>query len=147
MPGVQGVSDVLQETNLILWEKRKSFEPGSNFTAWAFTIARYEVKNYKRKLQRKQTILGLEEKLAEELAEHCQLTPEETDTRMLALEHCLAKLHKNELNLIKHRYITDITLKSYAESLGRPVGSLRVALHRIRSGLRKCIAFQLRSTS
>ena len=30
MPGIDGVDDVLQETNIVLWEKRKSFEPGTN---------------------------------------------------------------------------------------------------------------------
>ena len=147
MPGIQGVSDVLQETNLILWEKRTSFEVGTNFAAWACTIALYEVKNHTQKIQRKQPILCLDEKLAEELAEYCQLSPPETENRIVALEHCLTKLNKRELQLIKQRYISDTTLKSYAESLGRPVGSLRVTLHRIRQGLRRCISYQLESSS
>ena len=147
MPGLQGASDVLQETNLILWEKRASFEVGTNFTAWAFSIARYETKNHKRKLQRKQVTICLDEDLADELAEFCQLSPDESEMRMSALEHCLAKLKKAELQLIKHRYSSDTTLKDYAEDLNRPVGSLRVTLHRIRAGLRKCISYQLESTS
>mgnify|MGYP000113776971 CR=1 FL=1 len=35
MPGMDGVDDVLQETNVVLWEKRATFEPGTNFRAWA----------------------------------------------------------------------------------------------------------------
>ena len=145
MPGLQGASDVLQETNLVLWEKKASFEVGTNFAAWAFAIARYETKNHKRKLQRKQVTMCLDEELADELAEYCQLTPDATEKRMLALEHCLAKLKKDELQLIKHRYVSDTTLKNYAENLNRPVGSLRVTLHRIRGGLRRCITYQLES--
>ena len=145
MPGLEGASDVLQETNLILWEKRDSFKVGTNFTAWAFSIARYETKNHKRKLQRKQATLCLDEDLTDELAEFCQLSPDETEMRLCALQNCLTKLKGNELLLIKHRYASDTTLKDYAEGLNRPVGSLRVTLHRIRAGLRKCISYQLKS--
>ena len=52
MPGVDGVDDVLQETNLVLWEKRRTFEPGSNFRAWACAIARFRVMGHRRKLAR-----------------------------------------------------------------------------------------------
>lgn len=147
MPGMNGASDVLQETNLILWEKSKSFEPNSNFTAWAFAIARYQVKNHRRKVYRQQRVLCLDDDLSDELAEHCLLEPEETESRMQALEKCLAKLNPGELELIKQRYHSDTTLKDYATSLKRPVGSLRVTLHRIRSGLRKCVSFQLNTSS
>ena len=50
MPGMDGVSDVLQETNLVLWEKRGKYQPGTNFQAWACAIARYEVKTHRRKM-------------------------------------------------------------------------------------------------
>ena len=37
--GSAGVADVVQETNLLIWEKRDDFESGTNFKAWAFRIA------------------------------------------------------------------------------------------------------------
>ena len=52
MPGLDGVDDVLQETNLVLWEKRTAFEHGSNFRAWACAIARFRVMGHRRKLAR-----------------------------------------------------------------------------------------------
>ena len=52
MPGMDGVSDVLQETNLVLWEKRTKFRPGTNFGAWPFTIARLEVKAHRKRHRR-----------------------------------------------------------------------------------------------
>jgi len=33
--------DVLQETNLILCQKSKEYNPQGNFRSWAFNIARY----------------------------------------------------------------------------------------------------------
>lgn len=44
MPGSPDVQDVLQDTNVVIWEKMDSFEPGTNFKAWVFTIARNMVK-------------------------------------------------------------------------------------------------------
>lgn len=147
MPGIPGASDVLQNTNLILWEKRKSFEHGSNFVAWAFTIARFEVKNHKRKIRRQQPILELQEEVAVDLAEYCKLSPEDTESRIGALERCLSKLRPFDRELVKSHYASDITLTGYAEQIDRPVGSLRVSLHRIRAGLRKCIEFQLSNSN
>jgi RNA polymerase sigma-70 factor, ECF subfamily len=40
MPGMDGGSDVLQETNLELWEKRPQLRPGTNFGAWALAGGR-----------------------------------------------------------------------------------------------------------
>ena len=34
--------DILQETNVVLWRKRETFRPGSDFYAWAFEIARWQ---------------------------------------------------------------------------------------------------------
>ncbi|NWK55073.1 sigma-70 family RNA polymerase sigma factor [Verrucomicrobiaceae bacterium N1E253] len=147
MPGMDGVSDVLQETNLVLWEKRKSFEPGSHFAAWAFAIARFEVKTHRRKMLRKQPMLCLDEQLNDDLAAYCQLPAEDTESRMQALEHCLKKLNPGELELVKQRYAKNTSLKQYAQNLGRPAGSLRVTLHRIRNSLRKCVSYQINTTS
>ena len=40
-------SEILQDTNLVLWEKRDQFEIGTNFRAWAFQIARYKLLQHK----------------------------------------------------------------------------------------------------
>lgn len=47
MPGSPDVGDVLQETNLVLWQKRRQFKLGTNFFAWACRIARYEVMHHR----------------------------------------------------------------------------------------------------
>jgi len=142
MPGVTGASDVLQETNLVLWEKRQGFEPGTNFRAWAFAIARLQVKVHLRKLRRRGNLL-LPEKLLEELAEECAAEPEETEARMRALGECLGRLRDEDRALIEHRYASGAPLADFAVRIGRPVESLRVSLHRLRAALKKCIIDQL----
>lgn len=148
MPGVEGVSDVLQETNLVLWEKREGFKPGTNFTAWSYTIARFQVKNHRRKILRHYKVNNtLDEDVAEELAEHCALTPESSEQRIQALEGCVKKLRSEDQELVRHRYQKNSPLAEYAESLGRSVSSLSVTLHRIRQKLRGCVNAKLNTTS
>ena len=142
MPGMDGVQDVLQETNLVLWEKRGKFKPGTHFQAWAYAIARYEVKAHRRKA----IALGvttLDDDLIEELAERGEKTPEELEQRLRSLDKCLGKLQDKERQLIEHRYFSGATLESFSAACGRPVDSLRVSLFRIRDALRQCINKEL----
>jgi RNA polymerase sigma-70 factor (ECF subfamily) len=148
MPGLPGASDILQETNLVLWEKREQFTPGSNFIAWSYTIARFQVKNHRRKLFKQHKLNNtLDEDLAEDLAEFCTSDAQETEKRMRALESCVTNLNREEQELIRHRYMQGDSLNEYAEALGRSAGSLSVSLHRIRQKLRKCIEAKLKTHS
>ena len=52
MSGTKDVADIVQEVNLLLWEKRKQFRPGTNFRAWSFTVARYLVLENRRRLRK-----------------------------------------------------------------------------------------------
>lgn len=142
MPGVDGVDDVLQETNLVLWEKRKTFRKGTNFRAWACQIARYKVMSHRRKLAHCGQ-LAFDEDLAEMLAGECGAEPEELEARMEALRKCLGRLRDQERELIEHRYFTDATLEEYAGKRGQSAEGLRVTLFRIRAALKKCITGEL----
>ncbi|MCH7228906.1 sigma-70 family RNA polymerase sigma factor [Haloferula sp. A504] len=138
MPGVDGVDDVLQETNLVLWEKRKSFREGTNFKAWACQIARYKVMSHRRRLANFGRPV-FDDDLAEMLAAECEAEPEELDVRMEALRKCLGRLRDKERELINHRYFSNDGLEAFAEKRGQSVETLRVTLFRIRAALRKCI--------
>jgi RNA polymerase sigma-70 factor (ECF subfamily) len=140
LPGDSHAHDVAQQTNATLWKKRADFEPGTNFKAWAFSIARYEVLNY-RKQQARDARLGLqfsdelEEVMAQELADE----KENFDERQAALKSCLDKLRPADKQLILHRYFKNETLQAFAAQVGRSVGSLKVTLHRLRGNLQACI--------
>ena len=40
--------EVLQRTNLVLCRKAENYELGTNFKAWAMTVANYEVMAYRK---------------------------------------------------------------------------------------------------
>ena len=48
VPNSSDVDDLFQETSMRLWDQRAKYEPGSNFVAWACTIARYQVATYRK---------------------------------------------------------------------------------------------------
>lgn len=140
LPGDASVNDVMQRTNLVLWKKRQMFRKGTNFRAWAFSIARWEVRAFLKESKRKDWLV-IDEELAQHITETMMDSAEENSMHELrsALEHCMQKLKPDESELITHRYHTDAPLKDYAKSCGRPLGSIRVSLCRIRATLKRCI--------
>jgi RNA polymerase sigma-70 factor (ECF subfamily) len=142
MPGMDGTDDVLQETNIVLWEKRESFEPGTNFRAWASSIARLKTLEHRRKIFK----LGyrqFNEELSEQLAVECESELGEMDQHLRTLDKCLEHLGDKERQLVEHRYHSKSPLDDFARQSGRPVESLRVSLFRIRAALKKCIEGEL----
>lgn len=137
MPGSPDVGDVLQETNIVLWKGRARYKPGSNFLAWAFTIARLEVLHYRTRAKRQRIVLLSDETLAL-MAEEM---PEDVDHEayLRALESCKTKLTDRQRELIDLRYRPGCTLEAHARETGKKASALRVALLRIRESLRECI--------
>jgi RNA polymerase sigma-70 factor (ECF subfamily) len=142
MPGSSDVGDVLQETNLTLWKSRSRFRPGSNFLAWAFTIARLEVHHQRSRDKRLRRIL-LSDDLLDLLAEEIPMA-DDHETFLNALEACKSKLSEDQLALIESRYQPGHSLDELARQTGRNPSALRVALMRIRIALRECVEKSLK---
>ncbi len=144
MPNHPDIRDVLQEVNIWLWENRGSFELGTNFKAWAFQVARYRILKEKRRLRRHNWLV-LDGDITEMLSGGDDQTPAQLEDRREALRHCLEKLHPDERSLLRARYASETNLERYAADSGQRPGTLRVALHRLRSALRRCIEQRMAS--
>ena len=142
LPGDSSAPDVTQQANTKIWEKRADFELGTNFKAWAFAIARFEVLNY-RKQQARDSRLLFSDELEEIIAAEMEEQVEDFEQRQGALRLCLEKLKPKDRDLIRNRYFERTPLKDYAERIGRSPGGLKVTLHRLRNTLRVCIERQL----
>ncbi len=143
LPGDSAATDVAQAANAKIWERREDFQPGTNFKAWAFAIARFEVLNYRKQQSRDSRLVfsdDLQKTIADELLDSC----DDLQQRHEALQCCLGKLKPNDRELLLRRYGSGSTLSQYAEEVGRSAGGLKVALHRLRSTLLKCMQRQLR---
>jgi len=145
MPGSPHVGDVLQNTNAILWQKRGRFDINTNFTAWAFRIARYQTMHQLDRDKRDGRLVFSDE-LLETIA--APAPQDQTHNRLLrALDVCMEKLSDHQRSLISARYSPGHSLEKHAETLGRSPGSLRIALHRIRDLLKNCVEDRLAEES
>ncbi len=142
MPGDRAASDVVQQANAKIWEKRSDFQLGTNFKAWAMSIARYEVLNY-RKQQARDARLTFSDELEATIA--CEMAALDDDfaARHEALKACLKGLKPESRDLLMWRYGSQETLGDFADRVGRSVGALKVTLHRLRNSLATCIERRL----
>jgi len=145
LPGESSVPDVAQQANATIWKKRDDFELGTNFKAWAFSIARYEVLNFRKQQARDARRLMFSDELEEIIAAEMEHQVDDFGERQGALRQCLEKLKPKDRELIRHRYFDGTPLKEYAETIGRSPGGLKVTLHRLRNALRICIEKKLPS--
>ena len=52
--------EVLQETNIRLWEEFDRFEPGTDFAAWAIRVAHYQVLTWRKRRDRSRLVFSEE---------------------------------------------------------------------------------------
>ncbi len=133
----QDAEEVLQEANLVLWQKFRQYQPGTDFCRWAYRIAYYEVLKLRERKSREERFFSQE--FIEALAAESERAMDELDARRDALNECLGKLSSNDRQLVRQRYQLGATTRSVAEALGRSVQGTRKALHRIRARLLSCI--------
>ena len=132
--------EVLQQTNLMLCRKANDFEPGTNFNAWAITVAHYQVLSY-RKTQARDRLVFTDEVFAV-VAER----EDEKEMREKALRYlrsCLEAMSSENQLVIKLRYEGGFAMEQIAMKVGKKVGAVRVKLHRLRCRLRDCVQNQL----
>ena len=98
-PNRSDADDIMQETISIMWKKYDTYKPGTDFFAWAVTIAKYVLMTFRRK-QNNNPIKFNDEalKLLEEKSEEFMSS---IDSRLGILEFCVKKLPDKEANLLK----------------------------------------------
>lgn len=143
MPGDAAAADVTQHANTTIWKKREDFTPGTNFKAWIFAIARYEVLSHRKRASRDEARLVFSDTLEDLIAEELPEQSRDLEAEHAALQICLGKLRPQDRELIHHRYRERTPLNDYAKQVERSARGLRVTLHRLRSALAKCITSEL----
>jgi len=137
VPHAADTDEVLQETNLAIWQNADSFIPGSNFRAWAFRIAYHRVLRYRDQKRREAKMFGGE--LVAMLADEVQAHSAVLDARSQALAFCLKRLAPSDRTLLARYYQAGVRAADIARQLHRPVNSIFKAMCRIRKALMQCI--------
>lgn len=129
--------DIMQETLVTMWQQFSRFQPDSSFTAWGIGIAKNITYTYLRKHRTSKMVFSTE--LLEDLAKvTAEMTPKH-DYWSEQLRECLKKLEKNELDLIKKRYVDNMTTKSIALGLGISAHKMYYIMANIHRTLQFCI--------
>ena len=138
---IEDAEELVQETATVLWTKFDEYEDGTNFGAWAISIARLKALEFLRKRRRSQMVF--DDSFYELLSDRTVRSSEDLPGHIEALKKCLGKLRKNEKKLLSMRFKKNMSIKNISQIAGRPVGSLYHQFSRLTRGLRSCIENQL----
>jgi len=142
VPDFAAVEDIVQETVLVMWREFDTFEPGTDFAAWAMAIARNRVFAYIKTRQRDQG-RRLSVEALQAVAQTAESRIEAQDDRFRALQECLQKLSSRDAQLLALRYEVGATLKAVCARTGQSLNTLYNRLYKIRIALLQCIETQL----
>jgi len=135
--------DLVQDVFSIAFEKRGTFEPGTNFGAWLRSIARNLVLRHYEKRARRPVVASDEavarlDQLAA-AAEDRAVDPAWTQSRTELLRECLKELTERARRLVRERYGMGRSPAAVSASTGQSVSAVNVALFRARAALAKCL--------
>jgi RNA polymerase sigma-70 factor, ECF subfamily len=137
LPQQADADDLMQEVGMAIYRAFSTFQPGTNFPAWAMQIAYRKVLDFRKRRSRDPLRFDsdfLEAVVGEHLA-HGDLI----ETQLEALDGCIQKLSPRERELLAECYRANVPIKTVAESLCRPVDTVYKSLRRIRAALYDCI--------
>jgi RNA polymerase sigma-70 factor (ECF subfamily) len=136
IPNKPTAEDVLQETNKILCEKADTYDPGKQFSAWAFTIARYQILAATTKHKRNRLVFSPD--LVESLADDLEEELVDYDKQRKKLKACLPLLKPRVATVMRMKYTDGMRIKDIADELNLKESNISAILQRARKTLEKC---------
>jgi RNA polymerase sigma-70 factor (ECF subfamily) len=143
-PCLADAQDIVQEVFLTVSRKAQTWTEGTDFLAWACTVARFCTLHYQRTRARRAA--RLDEDVVELL--HGNAAPDEAgfQREVAALQRCLGRLAPRARELFWMRYHGGQMPEQIAEAVGWTANAVRVALTRARTFLRECMEQQLKAS-
>jgi RNA polymerase sigma-70 factor (ECF subfamily) len=132
--------DIFQETSLTLFQKFDEFELGTNFQAWAYSVARNKVSQFRERGRLHESV---DEELLEAIDESARTQIDLSGPRFAALRKCIARLSAKDQKLIKLRYERGAKVADVGEKVGRTAGAIYKSLTRIHDLLLECVRRRL----
>ena len=141
LPDAADADDVMQTAGLTMWRRFEQFQSGTSFRNWAFQVAKFvAMKHVARKARDRhrfsEATIGM-------LAEHVEEEDERLAGQRRALHYCLEQLAADDRQVLAVCYSRGMTLKQFAEQLGRTPNALYKQLGRIRAALVKCVRHRI----
>jgi RNA polymerase sigma-70 factor (ECF subfamily) len=141
VPHWADADEILQETNIRLWDEFEKFEPGSNFAAWAVRVAHFQVLTWRKRVSRSRLVF--DQRVVDAIAAEPHWTDELFESRQEALAECIAELPDNSRELLRQCYVRGGKAKDVAIEMKRTPAAVYKALERLRLALHACIERKL----
>jgi RNA polymerase sigma-70 factor (ECF subfamily) len=129
--------DILQEVNMALWRKRRSFQADHDFRKWAFGFAMIEVRDFRSRSSK--CPLKFSDATIDALASDWSDHWNDVEDQREALALCLEKLNSREKQCITAFYRMGTSVQKIAEQINRPLSTVYKILARARTSLRDCV--------
>ena len=146
MGGEKDADEVLQITNQVILSKVGSYETGSNFRAWVFQIAKFQVLQFRAKLKKEGERLVFSEELLEAVSEVASSRDKMYTTRRKFLNVCMEKMPKRQREVLEKRYFDGMGVKDISAELGLKANAVSQLLFRGRESLLQCVEMKQQST-
>ena len=144
IPNFADAEDVLQQANVVLWERFDQFKTGTSFMSWAGRVVYLEAMQYMRKRRQDKNQFGDEFlKNVASVALGGEVD-ERLNARIVALGDCVSKLKPGQLNMLRARYFEDIDISEMERMFNRSAEAIYQTLSRIRRMLHDCINLRVR---
>lgn len=133
--------DVFQQVSVTLWDKFGDYTSGTNFNAWARSIAKHKVLVFLRTQRRERAKLS--DLLVEQLSERQFWETGDEEEKLKALAKCQEKLSEKDREMLSRCYSERGAPLAVAQEMQRSVQSIYNSISRIRRNLYQCIRRQL----
>lgn len=143
IPHQPTAEDLLQETIMVMWRKFDEYRPNTNFRAWGFKIAKFNILQFHSRTKNSRVIFSTE---ALDNIAATREAPLSNDRSLDAIIHCIEKLTTKDKRLIEMRYFDQMKIKQIAASLQRPIHGMYKTMGRIHHLLQQCLARAIAST-
>lgn len=140
-PNKSDADDIMQETISILWQKFDTYEPGTEFLAWAFTVAKYVLSGFRRKHQ-KNPLQFSNEALAAMEGQSKRFINEYTD-QIDILQDCVQKLPPKETQLLKLKYEGSLSSQKIATRFGISIRTFYRIITKVHAILIRCMELSM----
>lgn len=137
--------DVVQQTTVILWEKRDQYTPGTYFLAWARTITRFQAANHRRKEAIRRHEPLVDDQLEAAIHERVEEREREFSRLRKGLQICLQALPERQKQAVEGRYFQGKSVQALAEEMGLKPNAVSQILFRARASLIDCVQTQTQS--
>jgi len=139
------VDEVAQRSFVAAFTRLAEFEIGTNFAAWLFSIARFQLQTETTRLRRVADYHTryAPDLLRRELDRRSAEPSELWQTRLEHLRVCLENLSEQARRFIAWRYEEEIALEEMAARSGRSVPAVKKQLWVLRRKLQECIELRM----